>query len=146
LRARDAEPYRTVMIDRGFCFNASEWNFPDAPLHSIYARSLVYEQARGWEAYAPVRGPEDQRGSAATSGNVRRALAAAPAIRLRDVSLRLACSRLKIGTGRESDPAPLERLAGELLENAFGPVLEEVLDLAHELVGDGTIDDAMVVA
>src|SRR5208282_2094753 len=31
-----AEPggksYHTVMIDQGFCFNAGEWNFPDAPL------------------------------------------------------------------------------------------------------------------
>jgi hypothetical protein len=24
--------YHTVMIDQGFCFNAGEWNFPDAPL------------------------------------------------------------------------------------------------------------------
>ncbi|MGB6880931.1 MAG: HipA family kinase [Candidatus Acidiferrales bacterium] len=53
LRARDAERYRAVMIDHGFCFNASEWNFPDAPLRGIYARSLVYEQARGWEAFEP---------------------------------------------------------------------------------------------
>src|SRR5437764_4185844 len=28
-----SEPaYETVMIDQGFCFNAGEWNYPDAPL------------------------------------------------------------------------------------------------------------------
>lgn len=53
LRDRDAERYRAVMIDHGFCFNASEWNFPDAPLRGIYARSAVYEQVRGWEAFEP---------------------------------------------------------------------------------------------
>jgi hypothetical protein len=53
LRTGDSEHYRAVMIDHGFCFNASEWNFPDAPLRGIYARGLVYEQVRGWEAFAP---------------------------------------------------------------------------------------------
>lgn len=53
LRAGDGERYRAVMIDHGFCFNASEWNFPDAPLRGIYARSAVYEEARGWEAFEP---------------------------------------------------------------------------------------------
>lgn len=36
-------PYRTLMIDQGFCFNAGEWNFPDAPLRGLYARNRVYE-------------------------------------------------------------------------------------------------------
>jgi hypothetical protein len=35
--------YRAVMIDQGFCFNAGEWNFPDAPLRGLYARNRVYE-------------------------------------------------------------------------------------------------------
>jgi hypothetical protein len=29
--------YKTKMIDQGFCFNAGEWNFPDAPLRGLYA-------------------------------------------------------------------------------------------------------------
>jgi hypothetical protein len=33
--------YKTVMIDQGFCFDAGEWNFPDAPLSGLYARSRV---------------------------------------------------------------------------------------------------------
>jgi len=27
--------YRTLMIDQGFCFNAGEWKFPDAPLRGF---------------------------------------------------------------------------------------------------------------
>ncbi|MGA8144823.1 MAG: HipA family kinase [Candidatus Acidiferrales bacterium] len=45
--------YRAQMIDNGFCFNAGEWNFPDAPLRGIYARHRVYESVRGIEAFEP---------------------------------------------------------------------------------------------
>jgi len=45
--------YRARMIDQGFCFNAGEWNFPDAPLRGLYARHHVYESARGIEAFEP---------------------------------------------------------------------------------------------
>ena len=41
------------MIDQGFCFNAGEWNFPDAPLRGLYARHRVYESVRGMESFAP---------------------------------------------------------------------------------------------
>ncbi|MGH9727382.1 MAG: HipA family kinase [Candidatus Acidiferrales bacterium] len=53
LRERGAQRYRAIMIDQGFCFNAAEWNFPDAPLRGIYARSRVYERVRGWDAFEP---------------------------------------------------------------------------------------------
>lgn len=46
-------PYEAVMIDQGFCFNAGEWNFPDAPLRGLYARNRVYDGVRGREAFAP---------------------------------------------------------------------------------------------
>ncbi|MGB2641896.1 MAG: HipA family kinase [Candidatus Acidiferrum sp.] len=46
-------PYTTVMIDQGFCFNAGEWNFPDAPLRGLYARNRVYEGVTGMESFAP---------------------------------------------------------------------------------------------
>jgi hypothetical protein len=46
-------PYTTVMIDQGFCFNAGEWNFPDAPLRGLYARNRVYEGVTGSESFAP---------------------------------------------------------------------------------------------
>jgi hypothetical protein len=45
--------YRTVMIDQGFCFNAGEWNFPDAPLHGLYARNRVYAGVIGMESFSP---------------------------------------------------------------------------------------------
>jgi hypothetical protein len=47
------EPYQTVMIDQGFCFNAGEWNFPDAPLRGLYARNRVYEGVTGMESFGP---------------------------------------------------------------------------------------------
>jgi HipA-like protein len=61
LRAPGADRYRAVMIDQGFCFNAAEWNFPDAPLRGIYARSRVYERVRGWDAFEPWIARIEQR-------------------------------------------------------------------------------------
>ncbi len=46
-------PYGLQMIDQGFCFNAGEWNFPDAPLRGLYARHRVYESVRGMESFEP---------------------------------------------------------------------------------------------
>ena len=45
--------YEAVMIDQGFCFNAGEWNYPDAPLRGLYARNRVYEGVTGMESFAP---------------------------------------------------------------------------------------------
>jgi hypothetical protein len=45
--------YKTRMIDQGFCFNAGEWNFPDAPLRGLYARNRVYQGVTGMESFAP---------------------------------------------------------------------------------------------
>lgn len=45
--------YKTVMIDQGFCFNAGEWNFPDAPLRGLYARNRVYAGVTGRESFGP---------------------------------------------------------------------------------------------
>jgi len=52
-RAASESHYRALMIDNGFCFNASEWSFPDAPLRGIYARHRVYERVRGIESFEP---------------------------------------------------------------------------------------------
>src|SRR6202790_4910412 len=51
--AEDASSYKTMMIDQGFCFNAGEWNYPDAPLRGLYARNRVYEGVTGMESFAP---------------------------------------------------------------------------------------------
>ncbi len=52
-RAQTESRYQAWMIDQGFCFNAVEWNFPDAPLRGLYARHRVYESARGLQAFEP---------------------------------------------------------------------------------------------
>ena len=51
--ASTGSAYAAVMIDQGFCFNAAEWNFPDAPLRGLYSRNRVYEGVRGSEAFEP---------------------------------------------------------------------------------------------
>ena len=45
--------YKAVFIDQGFCFNAGEWSFPDAPLRGVYPRNMVYEGVTGWESFEP---------------------------------------------------------------------------------------------
>ena len=45
--------YQAQMIDQGFCFNAGEWNFPDAPLRGLYSRHRVYESVRGIDSFEP---------------------------------------------------------------------------------------------
>jgi hypothetical protein len=45
--------YLAMMIDQGFCFNAGEWNFPDAPLRGLYSRQRVYQGVRGMESFEP---------------------------------------------------------------------------------------------
>ena len=45
--------YTAMMIDFGFCFNAGEWDFPDAPLRGLYARHRVYDGVSGIEAFEP---------------------------------------------------------------------------------------------
>ena len=55
-RANDPARYSAEMIDNGFCFNAGEWNFPDAPLRGLYARHRVYESVRGIECFDGLAG------------------------------------------------------------------------------------------
>jgi len=45
--------YETLMIDQGFCFNAGEWNYPDAPLRGLYTRNRVYEGVTGMASFGP---------------------------------------------------------------------------------------------
>ena len=52
-RESQDSPYQAIMIDQGFCFNAGEWNFPDAPLRGLYARNRVYQGVIGRESFEP---------------------------------------------------------------------------------------------
>ena len=45
--------YTAAFIDQGYCFNAGEWSFPDAPLRGVYARNCVYLGIGGWESFEP---------------------------------------------------------------------------------------------
>jgi hypothetical protein len=45
--------YQAVMIDQGYCFNGGNWNFPDAPLYSVYFDRRVYQGVTGIEAFDP---------------------------------------------------------------------------------------------
>jgi hypothetical protein len=52
----DAAPQmeiQAMMIDQGYCFNAGEWNFPDAPLRSLYLNRGVYDGVLGMESFEP---------------------------------------------------------------------------------------------
>ena len=51
LREQGRSKYQAVMIDQGFCFNAGEWNFPDAPLRGLYSRQCVYDGVRGMGSF-----------------------------------------------------------------------------------------------
>lgn len=53
-RAPQGGPHAAVFIDQGFCFNAGEWNFPDAPLRGTYARQCVYQTVTEWESFEPA--------------------------------------------------------------------------------------------
>jgi hypothetical protein len=45
--------YNAAFIDQGFCFNAGEWRFIDAPLRGVYARNTVYREVTGWDCFEP---------------------------------------------------------------------------------------------
>jgi hypothetical protein len=45
--------YGATFIDQGFCFNAGDWRFADAPLRGVYARNVVYDGVSGWESFEP---------------------------------------------------------------------------------------------
>jgi hypothetical protein len=53
-RENVVENYAATFIDQGYCFNASEWTFPDCPLRGVYANNCVYEGVTGWEAFEPA--------------------------------------------------------------------------------------------
>jgi hypothetical protein len=45
--------YSATFIDQGFCFNAGDWRFVDAPLRGVYARNTVYREVVGWDSFEP---------------------------------------------------------------------------------------------
>jgi hypothetical protein len=45
--------FKATFIDQGYCFNAGEWNFPDAPLRGVFGRNDVYASVTSWESFEP---------------------------------------------------------------------------------------------
>jgi hypothetical protein len=45
--------FEAAFIDFGYCFNAGEWSFPDAPLRGVYGLNDVYERIESWDDFAP---------------------------------------------------------------------------------------------
>lgn len=62
IKFMNSRKYRAIFIDQGYCFNCSEWNFPDAPLRGAYARNSVYQNVKGWESFEPVLSRAEQMG------------------------------------------------------------------------------------
>lgn len=52
-RASTRPGFLAWMIDHGFAFNGPHWDFPDAPLHGLYHRPLVYEGVRSLADFEP---------------------------------------------------------------------------------------------
>ena len=61
-------PYTAMMIDHGFCFNAGEWDFPDAPLRGLYARHRVYQNVQGMDSFEPWLGRVEKHMTEAALG------------------------------------------------------------------------------
>jgi hypothetical protein len=49
-----ARKYRVTFVDHGYCFNAGEWTFPDAPLRGVYATNAAYATVTGWRSFEPA--------------------------------------------------------------------------------------------
>ena len=52
-KKRREQKFTATFIDQGYCFNAGEWTFPDAPLRGVYGRNDVYRNVTGWRSFDP---------------------------------------------------------------------------------------------
>jgi hypothetical protein len=52
-KRRGERQFTASFIDQGYCFNAGEWSFPDAPLRGIFGRNDVYAGITGWDSFEP---------------------------------------------------------------------------------------------
>ncbi len=53
-RRSDQREYAATFIDHGYCFNGSEWTFPDLPLHGVFYRNSIYRDVTGWNSFEPA--------------------------------------------------------------------------------------------
>jgi hypothetical protein len=66
--------YQAMVIDQGFCFNAGEWNFPDAPLRGLYNRHIVYRHVTGMDSFEPWLSRIEERLSVSQLGEMAAAI------------------------------------------------------------------------
>ena len=52
-KRRGERKFTASFIDQGYCFNAGEWSFPDAPLRGVFGRNDVYAGITGWDSFEP---------------------------------------------------------------------------------------------
>ncbi len=52
-KCRGERKFTASFIDQGYCFNAGEWSFPDAPLRGVFGRNDVYAGITGWDSFEP---------------------------------------------------------------------------------------------
>jgi hypothetical protein len=52
-KKRPQRKYRAAFIDFGYCFNAAEWSFPDAPFRGAYGQQEVYANIQSWNDFEP---------------------------------------------------------------------------------------------
>jgi hypothetical protein len=45
--------FEAAFIDFGYCFNAGEWGFPDAPLRGVYGLNDVHKRIESWGDFFP---------------------------------------------------------------------------------------------
>ena len=125
--------YVVRMVDQGFCFNANDWSFPDAPLRGLYSRLQVYAGVEGLESFQPFLNrlenlQDDILEEAAASvppewydgraEDLSALLQALDQRRRQVVSLILACRR------SPRQPFPAWRSTGEAMDK-YGRALEE---------------------
>jgi hypothetical protein len=46
--------FKVTFIDQGYCFNCSEWSFPDLALQGVFYRNFVYQHVTGWHDFEPT--------------------------------------------------------------------------------------------
>lgn len=59
-KTQRSQRYAATFIDQGYCFNAGEWSFPDAPLRGVYADNCVYKNVTSWGAFEPALSRAEQ--------------------------------------------------------------------------------------
>ena len=52
-KRRGERKFTASFIDQGYCFNAGDWSFPDAPLRGVFGRNDVYAGITGWGSFEP---------------------------------------------------------------------------------------------